>query len=77
VEQAAAAVPGGRYVDIYNTINHGRYSDTLKIDGRRVLARQADGVHFSRAGAVLPARLILRAMAKDYRVLRGEANAAG
>lgn len=77
VEQAAAAVPGARYVDIYNTINHGRYSDTLKIDGRRVLARQADGVHFSRAGAVVPARLILRAMAKDYRVLRGQADASG
>ena len=37
-----------------------------------MLARQADGVHFSRAGAVVPARLILRAMAKDYRVLRGK-----
>jgi hypothetical protein len=70
VEQAAKAVPGARYVDIYNTINHGRYSDTLKIDGRRVLARQSDGVHFSRDGSVVPARLILRAMAKDYRVLR-------
>ena len=68
--------PACRYVDIYNTINHGRYSDTLKIDGRRVLARQADGVHFSRAGAVVPARLILRAMAKDYRVLRGDADAS-
>jgi len=73
VEQAAAAVPGARYVDIYYTINHGRYSDTLKIDGRRVLARQADGVHFTRAGAVVPARLILRAMARDYRVLRDAA----
>jgi uncharacterized protein len=74
VEQAAAAVPGGRYVDIYYTINHGRYSDTLKIDGRRVLARQADGVHFTREGAVVPARLILRAMARDYRVLRDAAD---
>jgi uncharacterized protein len=73
VEQAAAAVDGARYVDIYNTINRGRYSDELKIDGRRVLARQSDGVHFSREGAVVPARLILRAMAKDYRVL----NASG
>src|SRR5215217_4472704 len=73
VEQAAAAVPGARYVDIYNTINHGRYSDELKIDGERVLARQADGVHFSREGAVVPARLILRAMAKDYKALRGDA----
>jgi hypothetical protein len=72
VEQAATAVPGARYVDIYNTINNGRYSDELKIDGRRVLARQSDGVHFSREGAVVPARLILRAMAKDFRVLRDE-----
>jgi uncharacterized protein len=74
VEQAAAAVDGARYVDIYNTINHGRYSDELKIGGRRVLARQSDGVHFSREGAVVPARLILRAMAKDYRVLRADAS---
>jgi hypothetical protein len=74
VEQAAAAVNGARYVDIYNTINDGRYSDELKIDGRRVLARQSDGVHFSREGAVVPARLILRAMAKDYRVLRADAS---
>jgi hypothetical protein len=70
VEQAARAVQGARYVDIYSTINHGRYSDVLKIDGRKVLARQSDGVHFTREGAVAPARLILRAMAKDYKVLR-------
>jgi hypothetical protein len=69
VEQAAQAVPGARYVDIYDTINKGRYSDELKIDGRRVLARQSDGVHFSREGALVPARLIYNAMAKDYRVL--------
>jgi hypothetical protein len=31
-------------------------------------------VHFSRDGAVAPARLILRAMAKDYRVLKDDAN---
>ena len=70
VEQAARAVPGARYVDIYSTLNHGRYSDVLKIDGRKVLARQGDGIHFSRAGAVAPARLILRAMGRDYEVLR-------
>ena len=75
VEQAAAAVPGGRYVDIYRTIHDGKYSDELKIDGRRVLARQSDGVHFSRAGAIVPARLIFRAMARDYRALRGDADA--
>ena len=38
------------------------------------LARQPDGVHFTRAGAVVPARLILRAMARDYRVLRDAAD---
>jgi hypothetical protein len=69
VEQAARAVPGARYVDVYNTINRGRYSDELKIDGRRVLARQPDGVHFTRDGAVVPTRLILRAMARDYPAL--------
>jgi uncharacterized protein len=76
VERATESTSALRYVDVYSTLNHGRYSDTLKIDGRRVLARQADGVHFSREGAIVPARLILRAMAKDYRVLRGDEDAA-
>jgi uncharacterized protein len=71
VEAAAQAVPGARYVDIFSTINEGRYSDELTIDGRRVLARQPDGIHFSREGAVVPVRLILRAMARDYEALRG------
>jgi uncharacterized protein len=71
IEAAAQAVPGARYVDIFNTINGGRYSDELRIDGRRVLARQPDGIHFSREGAVVPVRLILRAMARDYEALRG------
>ena len=72
IARAAAVVPGARYVNIYDTINGGRYSDDLTIDGRRVLARQPDGVHFTREGAVVPVRRILRAMARDYRVLRGE-----
>ena len=66
VEQAAEAVPGARYVDVYNTINGGKYSDELTIDGHRVLARQSDGVHFTREGAVVPTRILVRAMAKDY-----------
>ena len=68
VEQAAA---GGARRALRRHLQHdqptARYSDELKIDGRRVLARQSDGVHFSREGAIVPARLILRAMAKDYR----------
>jgi hypothetical protein len=73
VEDAAAAVPGARYVDIFNTINDGEYSDELTIDGDRVLARQPDGIHFTREGAEVPVRLILRAMARDYEALRGAA----
>ena len=72
VEQAELAVPGLRYVDIYTTLGKGRYSDSLRIDGRRVLARQPDGVHFTRDGAVAPARLILREMAKDFPALAPE-----
>jgi uncharacterized protein len=66
VEQAEQVVPGLRYVDIYTTLGKGKYSDDIKIDGRRVLARQPDGVHFTRDGAVAPARLILEEMAKDF-----------
>jgi uncharacterized protein len=70
IEEAAAAVPGARYVDIFDTINDGVYSDELTIDGDRVLARQPDGIHFTREGAAVPVRLILRAMARDYTALR-------
>jgi len=73
VDAAAAAVPGARYVDVFSTINGGEYSDELEIDGRRVLARQPDGIHFTREGAVVPVRLILRAMARDYEALRDAA----
>ena len=69
VERATEAVPALRYVDVYSTLNRGRYSDELRIDGRRVLARQPDGVHFTREGAVAAVRLILDAMAEDFPVL--------
>src|SRR3954464_9825903 len=70
VGRATKAVPALRYVDVYSTLGHGRYSDELTIDGKRVLARQPDGVHFTREGAVAPARLILDAMAEDFPALR-------
>lgn len=69
VERATQAVPSLRYVDIYSTLSRGRYSDELRIDGKRVLARQPDGIHFTREGAIAPARLILDAMSEDYPVL--------
>jgi hypothetical protein len=69
VDRAARAVPGARYVDLYTTIGGGRFRAILPIDGRRVIARQADGVHFTRDGAVVPARLVVRAMARDFPAL--------
>jgi uncharacterized protein len=71
VKRATDAVPTLRYVDVYSTLSNGRYSDDLEIDGRRVLARQPDGVHFTREGAVAPVRLILGSMAEDFPALRG------
>jgi hypothetical protein len=71
VERATEAVPALRYVDVYSTLNRGRYSDELRIDGRRVLARQPDGIHFTLEGAVAAARLILASMAEDFPALRG------
>jgi hypothetical protein len=69
-KRATEAVPALRYVDVYSTLNGGRYGDELRIDGRRVLARQPDGIHFTRDGAVAPARLILEAMAEDFPAVR-------
>lgn len=69
VERATDAISSLRYVDVYSTLNRGRYSEDLRIDGKRVLARQPDGVHFTREGAVAPVRLILAAMAEDFPAL--------
>jgi hypothetical protein len=71
VKRATESVPTLRYVDVFSTLNGGRYSDELRIDGRRVLARQPDGIHFTRDGAVAAVRLILDSMAEDFPALRG------
>lgn len=75
-EIAARSVEGARYVDIYSTINDGEYSDEVTIDGRRVLGRQSDGIHFNREGALLPARMVLEAMAEDYPALSEDVEAS-
>jgi uncharacterized protein len=66
VARAAPAVPGARYVDLYDRIDNGHYRNVTKIDGQEVVSRQADGVHFTRDGALAPARLVVEAMARDY-----------
>jgi len=72
VKRAVESVEGARYVDIFNTINNGRYSDQIELDGRKVLGRQSDGIHFNRDGAKVPSRMILDAMAEDFPALEGE-----
>lgn len=71
VERAAESVEGARYVDVFSTVNDGEYSDRVEVDGRKVLGRQSDGIHFNREGAEVPARLVLRAMARDFPALEG------
>jgi hypothetical protein len=70
VERAVESVEGARYVDVFSTINDGEYSDQVRIDGQKVLARQSDGIHFNREGAKLPAKFILDALARDFPAVR-------
>jgi hypothetical protein len=73
VARAAESVEGARYVDIFSTINDGKYSDQVEVNGRKILGRQSDGIHFNREGAEVPAGLVLAAMAEDYPALKGAA----
>lgn len=72
VARAAQSVEGARYIDVFSTINDGEYTDQVRIDGRKVLGRQSDGIHFNRDGALIPAEMVLAAMTKDYPVLGEE-----
>ena len=63
---AAAALSGAQYVDLYaGTAVDGSYSDYVVDSGKRVKARQADGVHWSFSGAHLPARILLDRLQAD------------
>ncbi len=73
VKLAAESVEGARYVDIFSTIGNGQYSDQVEVNGRKVLGRQSDGIHFNREGAEVPAGLVLAAMAEDFPVLKDAA----
>ena len=73
VQRAAESVEGARYVDIFSTIGNGQYSDEVEVNGRKVLGRQSDGIHFNREGAEVPAGLVLAAMAEDYPALKDAA----
>jgi len=69
---AADLEPGAGYVDLFNgTAVDGKYSATwTRSDDKTVVARQPDGIHFSRAGAGQPALLLLAAMESAHGPLR-------
>ncbi len=69
-ELAAKSIPGARHVDTYNgSAVNGGYSDFAVIDGKRVRARQSDGVHWTFDGSRQPAGQILAALQADYGVI--------
>ncbi len=71
VVTAAAVEPGVGHVDLFNgTAVNGKYSATWTRAGKTVVARQSDGIHFSRAGAGQPALLLLAAMESAHGQLR-------
>jgi len=74
VERAVESVEGARYIDVFNTINGGEYTDQVRIDGQKVLGRQSDGIHFNREGAQVPAEMVLKAMARDFPALGSDAS---
>jgi hypothetical protein len=70
IREAVPNVPGLRYVDVATpTAVDGSYTDYLTdTDGKKVLARQRDGIHYSWPGSVFPARIILSALQTEYRL---------
>ena len=70
IRDAVPETPGLRYVDVATpTSDHGGYTDYLTgPDGRRILARQHDGIHYSWPGSVFPARIILAAVEGEFQL---------
>jgi hypothetical protein len=52
LQRAAKQVPGAKYVNVLGHVaNHGRYADFVTVNGRPVLVRASDGLHFTEAGS--------------------------
>ena len=48
----------------------GRYSDSIAVDGRQRLVRNADGIHLNEAGSELAADVVMRSLAGDFEDVR-------
>ena len=57
---------GVRIVDMRKVFTpNGHYRRSMRRGGKRVVVRQSDGIHLSRAGARIAARVVTRAMRRD------------
>lgn len=66
LKTAASHVPGVRYVDTRAvSLLHGKFSDYLYDSGKRILARQPDGIHFTYEGSKIPAEKVLETAAPE------------
>ena len=66
LRRAARKLPGVRLIHLNNVFTpHGRYRQFIRYKGRRVRARQSDGIHLSPAGASIAAAIVGRRMAAD------------
>ncbi len=71
VTRAVRATPGARFVDVFEgTSDDGRYTSTLVVDGKKVNARQSDGIHFSLEGSPAPAGMFFDLLEREYGALR-------
>ena len=71
VAAAARATPGVTFVDIWTTFAdaNGRYADYLPdASGRKVLMRNRDGIHLSRAGAAVLVDKVFPLLDRDWKL---------
>jgi lysophospholipase L1-like esterase len=69
LRQAAARVPGAKYLDILGPItDHGRYTDYVTVNGQPVLVRTTDGFHLTQDGSSIVADEVFRTIKHEWRI---------
>jgi hypothetical protein len=68
VEVAAQQWAGQvRVIDTVPVFTPGdRYRDAMKVGGRETIVRESDGIHLNEAGSALAAKLVERALGRDW-----------
>ena len=66
LRRAARGLAGVRLIPLNRIFTpRGRYRPYIRYRGRRLRARQADGVHLTPAGASIAASIVVRQMGAD------------